>query len=387
MVDPSDLTTRQREVINQLPAGKEEISNHVGVAPTTVKDHIKALRERGVDIEYDREANVYCLVDEAKVRRVSTKHTGSKTREANNYITEIERTVLRRLKKHDKSVTSHPSEPGNEDMVLFVSDVHIGDVVENEYGREVYNSSVAEEVVDHITRRVLELKEQYTIADFDTIHLLYGGDIITNENIYDGQAFDIREMLSDQMTTAVSCLTRQIKEFAQAFESVNVICQPGNHGKTRASGVSKQANMDLVVYRWVDDRIRESPYYNIEFRTGEATWFRTFELRDWSGFLTHGQDSLEHIGTSSGRNRWRGWLNEHDFDVAYRGHYHESKREPIQNGPMIFEAPSPKPSDEWTSKIGYGSVDGTPKRLAQLHGVSDKRPITWETTIDEIGMA
>lgn len=102
--------------------------------------------------------------------------------------------------------------------------------------------------------------------------------------------------------------------------------------------------------------------------------------------MTHGQDSLEHIGTSSGRNRWRGWLNEQDFDVGYRGHYHESKREPIQNGPMIYESPSPKPADEWTSKIGYGSAKLPHKRLATVHGVSDKRPVTWEFIIDDSGM-
>jgi hypothetical protein len=51
---------------------------------------------------------------------------------------------------------------------------------------------------------------------------------------------------------------------------------------------------------------------------------------------------------------------------------------------MVFESPSPKPDDEWTSKIGEGSVDGVGKRLATVHGVSDKRPVTWECVIDDL---
>lgn len=79
-------------------------------------------------------------------------------------------------------------------------------------------------------------------------------------------------------------------------------------------------------------------------------------------------------------------MNERDFDVGYRGHYHESKREPVQNGPMVYESPSPKPADEWVSKIGYGSVEPPHKRLATVHGMSDKRPVTWEFVIDDSGM-
>jgi hypothetical protein len=332
---------------------------------------------------------MYVLADEEKVRRVSTKHTGTKTREANDYITELEKTILRRLEASQALITPQDPEPGNEDMVLHLTDLHIGDKVENERGTVIYDSETAKDVVDHITEKVIGLRDSLSqLAEFDTLHVLYGGDMITNENIYDGQAYDIESMLADQMSDAVKCLTRQLKSFAEIFDTVNVVSQPGNHGKTRASGVSKQANMDLVTYRWIDDRLRESNYDNIDFTAGEATWYRTFQLRggEWRGFLTHGQDSLEHIGTSSGRNRWRGWLNQFDFDVGYRGHYHEAKREPIQNGPMIFESPSPKPDDEWTSKIGYGSVDHAPKRLATLHGVSDKRPVTWEFLIDDSGM-
>lgn len=384
-----DLSERQRELLHHLPASGPELAERLGVTTSTIHDHVADIRSKGVHLPYDEENGVYAVPDSPKMRRVSSKNTGQKTKEANDFVTAVEKTVLRRLKGKDELIAPQKPDAGNEDMVLHITDLHIGDVVEDQLGNVIYNTEISVDVMDHITQKTLDLRNLMgNVAEFDTVHVLYGGDMITNENIYDGQAYDIESMLADQMTDAVNAMTRQIKSFSEHFETVNVICQPGNHGKTRASGVSKQANMDLVCYRWVDDRLRESDYDNINFVTAEATWFRTFGLRGgkWKGFLTHGQDSLEHIGTSSGRNRWRGWLNEQDFDIGYRGHYHESKREPIQNGPMVYESPSPKPADEWTSRIGKGSVEPPHKRLATVHGVSDTRPVTWEFVIDDSGM-
>jgi len=273
-------------------------------------------------------------------------------------------------------------------MLLHLTDLHIGDKVEDQAGNVVYDSDAASNVVEKVTKQTLKLKDTMGgVADYDTLHILYGGDMITNENIYDGQAFDIESMLADQMTTAVNAMTQQIKSLSDHFETINVMCQPGNHGKTRASGVSKQANMDLVGYRWLKDRILESDIANVDFTISEATWFVTFPLRGgkWKGFLTHGQDSHQHVdSTAASKGRWRGWLNEYDFDVAFRGHYHESRIENIQNGPLVVESPSPKPSDEWVSRIGQGNVDGSPSRLAFACGISDKRPTTWQCWIDDL---
>lgn len=389
-MDTQDLTDRQRELIHHLPADKHTLAERLNVKPTTAKDHIAAIRQHGINIEYDSPNDVYALADAPKARRVSTKNTGAKTREANDFITEVERTILRRLNGSDELITSQDPTPGNEDMVLHVTDLHIGDVVENEYGNEIYNTEIAKRVMDHITRKVLDLRETMSgVAEFDTLHILYGGDMVTNENIYDGQAYDIESMLADQMTDAVAAMTKQIKSLAPAFDTVNVVAIPGNHGKTRASGVSKQANMDLLSYRWLDDRLREAGLDNIDMNVGEATWHKTFRMREkWTGFMVHGQDQQKHVDATAASSRdWRGHLNKFELDVGYRGHFHSARAEPIQNGPMVIESPSPKPAGEFAERIGEGSVDSVPKRLATIHGVSDKRPITWMFHVDNSDMA
>jgi len=217
-----ELSDRQQQLVHYLPASAESLADSIGVSPSTAKDHIAAIREKGVSLPYDRDNGVYYLKDEPKVRRVSTKHTGNKTREANNFITEVERTILRRLGETDIIAPQTPT-PGNEDMVVFLTDLHIGDRVEDQSGGVVYDSDRAEDVVDTVTAQALKLKETMGgVASFDTLHLVYGGDVVTNENIYDGQAFDIESMLADQMTTGVRAMTRQIKSFAEAFETVDL---------------------------------------------------------------------------------------------------------------------------------------------------------------------
>lgn len=197
-------------------------------------------------------------------------------------------------------------------------------------------------------------------------------------------------MIADQLSAVVNSFSQQAKTFAENFDTVNIVAIPGNHGKTRASGVSKQANTDLIAYRWLDDRLRESEYENINFGVSEATWYRTFPLRggEWTGFLTHGQDAQSHVDATAASSRdWRGWLNEFDFSVGLRGHYHESRIESVQNGPLVIESPSPKPSDEWTSRIGMGGVEGRqPKRLASVFGVSDCEPVSWHRFVTDARM-
>jgi len=383
------LTKRQQDVIRELPGTAEEIASSLNISKSSVYDHISNLQSKGITIPHNEENNQYGRPRQMADEILAQKDTREITREANNYIEAVETAILTRLMNKNKLITQQNPQPGNEDMVLHVTDLHVGDVVTDDFGTEIYNTEISINVMNHITRKTLELKNLMSnVATFDTIHVLYGGDMITNENAYGGQGFEIDSLLADQMSKAVRAMTRQIKSFAEHFDVVNVICQVGNHGKTGASGTSKQANMDLVCYRWVDDRLRESDYNNINFVDTDGSWFKLFQLRggNWKGLLIHGNECLPHIGTDKSRSQWRGWLHNKGFDVAYRGHHHESRREAILNGPMVYESPSTKPTGNWAEKIGKGNPTSPHKRLATTHGVSDKRPVTWEFVIDDSGM-
>lgn len=390
--DPSDLTEKQRHVISQLPASSPEIGDALGVTKHTAKTHIRALRKRGLDVEYDADANVYYMPNGEKVRRVSTKHKGQITREANEFATEQEAAILRRLKGKDPLVAPTAHKPGNEDVVLVLGDVHIGDVVENSDGVEVFNPEIAVDSVDHFTEKALALIERIQgLSSVDTVHVVWTGDMITNENIYDGQQFQIGLKLRDQLSEAVAALTRQVATLADhdAVDAVQVVAVPGNHGKTRASGVSKQANMDLILYRWVHDRLIDRGYDDVvRFDTSEAQHFANFPVRggEFRGHARHGHNAMQHIdATSRSQSDWRGWQNKHSFDFAVMGHHHTSQRAEVMNEYPVIMSPSMKPGDDFAEKIGRPDVS-TVRKLGTVFGVSDQRAVTWEFVLDDADM-
>lgn len=382
--DPPALSERQAHVVSLFPAETSEIAEEVGISMSTVRDHIQAIRGKGVSIKQDD--GTWHLVDEQEVRRTSTKHKGTKTREANRFATEMEATILRRLSPQPPLVDTQDPHPENEDVVAHLTDIHMGDVVESESGREVYNPQIAADAVRTFTDKTIELCGRMSqLVDVDTLHLLWGGDMLTNENIYDGQAFDIRLMLAEQMSEIVEALVEQVVVLCDEFDSVQLVSVPGNHGKTRASGVSRQANMDLIAYRWVEDRIHERNIDNINVLRAEASDYRNFELRggEWRGHLRHGHNCQIHAdATARSESDWRGWREQHQFDIAYRGHYHTSRIEDLLNCYPVVMSPSPKPGDEFASRIGSPDVSSF-RDLGTLHGVSDERPMTWSYVLNE----
>lgn len=384
MSSEPDLTDANKETIHHLPASCDELSAALHISKSSVRDRIAALKKRGIKVQSD-DSGTYHLIDEAKVRRVSTKHTGTKTREANEFATEMEAVILRRLKSNPPLVASQNTHDDRQDVVVHMTDTHMGDVVEDETGYELFNPEICRILIQHFTQKVLDLCERKPF-EFDTCHLLWGGDMLTNENIYDGQAFDIRLMLADQMAAIVEALTEQAASFAEYFDTVQIVAQPGNHGKTRASGVSKQANMDLLAYRWVQDRLHDRVYRNVHFLESEATFYRNFEMRDgrWRGHLRHGQDCQKHAAsTARSESDWRGWLNKHQFQVAFRGHHHQSRREDVLNKCPVFMSPSMKVGGTFAERIGQPDISEV-RKLGTVLGVSDKRPVTWSHVIDDI---
>lgn len=381
--DIPELKDTQRELISYLPATSTELADSLNVSRSTVRDRIATLRNK-VEVKYDDQSSAYYLPEGEQVRRVSTKQKSQITREANDWATEQEAAILRRLKGKQPLIAPENQEKGNESIVIAIGDTHMGDVVENDHGREVFNPDICEGLFEHFTAKTLELaKMMESVADFDHVTLLWVGDMVTNENIYDGQSFNIKDQIADQMSRSVDMMVQQVKSYAEHFDTVSVVAVPGNHGFTRASAVSGQHNMDLLTYRWAQDRLVESRYNNIDFNVSEATHYRNFTVRGWRGHLRHGHNTKVHVdATSSSESEWRGWREKHRFDLAVRGHVHQSRREDVLNKYTVFTTPCMKKGGNFAEKIGQPDVS-TCRKLGVMFGVSDERPHTWEYVIDD----
>jgi len=56
MSDDTELTGRQREVLNEYPGTRQAIADALGVTPSAVEDHHAALVDKGFTFECDRSA-------------------------------------------------------------------------------------------------------------------------------------------------------------------------------------------------------------------------------------------------------------------------------------------------------------------------------------------
>lgn len=389
-----ELSRRQREYIALLPVSTPEAAEEMGVSETTVEDHRNAIRGKLEDadtearLEYDRSSRQWALVGEhsGSVRRLSTQAKQTITKKANEYRTEMEARLLRRLPDAVDPLNAVPDPtPGAEDMVLAFGDLHIGDTVETEHG-EVFNPLTAAKDALSITRRTLQIRAMLgDMVEVENLHVFLNGDFVTGMDVYDGQAFDIVLGLGDQLALGVELLWRQLATFSEHFETVTVTCTLGNHGRDRGSYKSGQANQDLNCYRWLADRLLAAGYDNIDFHISGGEHSVTREIRGHTYLHRHGQHEQVHAGaTARSQSDQRGLLYANDFDVQVRGHYHQERKESVLNAADVVTTPSPKPGDEFAELIGQPDCSEH-RRLAKVWRVSDKRPMIGETTIDDIG--
>ena len=391
MDEHATLRESEQNVLTLLdsPTTYREIADTLGISESTARDHVAAIRNAGIPLgETSGENGAKRLFRSVKTRDTLDSRRPAMASKA--AITKAKKDVLLSLRDWleddltgrsaltaDGGLTTDES---HEDMVVHRSDDHVGAYYEDEYGHITYDENIAADRVRAVSDRVFSLKQRQEGAGvtFDTLHLLLGGDGIHGEGIHPAQPWESALTLVDQISLYSDLYMEFIDRATSAFENVQIVCQNGNHGELRGDGMSPDANADDVAFLMLEKRIQDRGYSNITLRKSGGSYFTNFPLRgnDFSdaahrGHLRHGQNSLFHIGTSSGENRWRGWLQRHNFDISYRGHFHSFRIENIDSRPVIMSGSICPPSD-YEESFGAWS-----EPAATVHGVSDDRTLTW----------
>lgn len=372
------LTPKQQRALNIIETQEvttEQLADELKVSESTARDHLSGIRKAGIPLY--REDGVIRVVTGHPTNENATI-PGSKariTREANEWLVEKKEWLNEVLSNTAPAVADGGivTEAGNEDVVIHRTDDHIGEYRVDEFGNVVFDENIAETRIRNVFDRSIDLLERQQAAgsQIDTVHVLLGGDIVTGEGIYNGQPWETCLTLDKQVELAADLYFEQIATLANRFETVQVITQPGNHGELRVDARSNNANADIIMYGQLDAMVRVSDLTNVTFIRNESTKFTNFEMRGHRGHLRHGNGMLQHIGTSSSENKWKGWLIRHGFDIGYRGHFHHWKIEPVANRPVIMSGSICPPGDFEESLSVWNEPAGT------IHGVSDDRALTW----------
>lgn len=332
------------------------------------------------DIEIDADSKDPVNHSEQKRKNTTTKQTLSK--KANERLVELEELVKPIANEISPQVWDSTPETtqGGRDLIIHETDVHFGDEVTNDRGAVVYNSEIAENRVRNRFEKIMGKVEEkrQNGADIDTVHLLLGGDLLTNEAIYDTQPFHIDETVDKQMKRAVNVYMDVLETLSNNFDKVQVVCTGGNHGEFRVKGSSKKANGDDFVYDMLEIYSSKLGMDNLQFVKSDRTDHLTFDFRGgkYTGYLTHGDNRSYHIGTSSPESDWLSFKDHYDFDAAFRGHYHDWRIERV-NGAPVCMTPSQKPGDDFEDSLG---VFGKPTNV--IYFSSDNRVISEVETFE-----
>lgn len=395
-----NISETKAELLDTLPTDPElalsypDLAEALHVSTSTVRDHITELERRsGIDlgtVNADRkrfylEGGIEHPTNHNPSYQEETRNKQAKTQTATEHLTQLEARLHAALDGTPAPRASEvPQRDGHEDVVIHRTDSHFGDQLTDEFGNVVFDTEILlerERQVQQETARFIERQRQAGV-EFDTAHYLLGGDHVTGENIYPQQQSEIKDTLDEQIQLAYDLYIEQIQWLSNEFPAVQVVCQPGNHGELEA-GYSEGANMDRLLFMMLDEAVRMSDMENVTFIRNESTKFTNFYVRGdresyerhgngWKFHLRHGQDSLEHIGTSAGKRRWYNWMLRHNFDQAYRGHYHQFEIDSIHGDTTVLMTGSPKPPDDYEESIAEWSAPS-----ATVHGVSDSDTMSW----------
>lgn len=407
------LTPRQQDAYDALPGDIEDIAASMGISKSSARDHLMGLREAGVSLSSD-EHGIYYDREQTREQHGTTNYEvpGEDTAKSQHTIKkkevllEMKRSLAEDLQQRNPVVSDGAFTPptSDEDVVIHRSDDHIGASYTDEFGDLTYGPATAIERVEAVTDKTMKLvaRQKQAGISFDTAHLIMGGDTIHGEGIHANQPWESAITLVEQIEVARDLYVDQIERLRDEFEHVQVVCQNGNHGELRGDGMSEDANADDIVYMMLEKTAHDREWDDVTIITSDASYYTNFRMRVdeekdeemaekldctveelpteyQSGHrvhVRHGQNSLLHIGTSSGKKRWYNWLQKHQFDIAYRGHYHEFRVENISSRKVVMSGSISPPSDfedalaEWSEPA------------ATVHGASDSRPMTWMFPID-----
>jgi len=189
-----------------------------------------------------------------------------------------------------------------ESIVLFLSDIHMGEEIkiENMGGRNSYNMKIAVRRLERYFQSVVKMgTEHWTGPPPDAIYLVLGGDMISGEiheelaKTNDLLSIPAVQILAEALAAGITLLRESFPVIP-----INVISVPGNHGRTTKKPESKDFSLNsydtLVAWLlewWATHKGMKGVTFSAP-RSGDAV----VTIHGWTHLFTHG----DRIGSRGG---------------------------------------------------------------------------------------
>ena len=200
------------------------------------------------------------------------------------------------------SMKTELEKPTPEAMILFLSDVHNGEVIDFKQmgGRNSYNQDICQRRLERYFRGVVDLGiKHWSGPPPAVIYLILGGDMISGE-IHEELAKTNDALSIPAVRSLSEWLIAGINTLMAAFPRIpiNVVSIPGNHGRTTRKPEMKGFALDSydTLVAWTVERwFTAKGVKNITFSapmSGDAL----IKIHGWTFLFTHG----DRIGSRGG---------------------------------------------------------------------------------------
>jgi hypothetical protein len=393
---PGSLSEKQKKVLNEMPDTRENIADTLEMSYRAVRYHMNEIDEKYASLERNSNA-VWSISEEdvesngsrdvvdeetdseqsenhsnisgssnkqtrqASVKRINTYDKAQATKDINNELLEIEKEVVEAVNRLPVNYPEYKETKGSSTLVIPRCDDHFGVKVQGRSINSKYSTPIARKRVNTIVNDAIEKSRER--GDVENVVVPFLGDIIDGENVYPGHEVNLRDFMNEQIKKATSVYLNQIEKLSEEFEHVKIPYCPGNH-----ANIGTISNADDIIYNQIEMGVELLDIENVSFVRNNSAYVE-FDIRGYKAYGRHGDDALEHASTSSGDDRWMNWKEEVDFDLAYHGHHHQLRMEPVGHG-QVFQCGTLVPPSLFVNKIGS---TGVPR--AMYHFTTDENAV------------
>lgn len=259
-----------------------------------------------------------------------------------------------------------------ETFVLVISDLQAG------HRTHSFNFEVLKERMYNLVKRTIRItalhRRSHPVRHLEVFLL---GDLIHGERVGKTVNLDeLEDVVKVQLfDVVIPLLEWALEELARNFETVNVRCVRGNHGKVSKFNATT-TNWDDIAYYFLRSRFRD--FDNMQIHIA-PNFYQMVDILGWKFLIAHGDQipmylNIPIYGLTNRAMRWQKSIGT--FDVLVVGHFHSfatfdwNQDLIVINGTFVTD-------DDWVTKtLGLsGSCCQTLMSIHENKGVTFVRKV------------
>lgn len=268
-----------------------------------------------------------------------------------------------------KSIPEIENVEGETEMIMCLSDLHIGALVDIETNS--YNFDVALYRMSTYMSRVVKRAKQ---NDVKTIHIMNLGDVVEHASMRFSQGYNAEFTFSEQIAKASDLIIKVIMYLAKEGFAVTYAGIAGNHDRI----TDKDKNIDgdhavRVINHAIQVFITHSQIKNVTY----------IQAKDYKhSFSVNGKNFLAVHGDLDSKNddnllAKHSLLDGVQYDYILMGHWHRRESREIGDDKFLFISGSTKGADEYSeNKLRKKSAPSQMMLTVEDNGVVEP---TWVT--------